>query len=374
MAQDMYAGSLKDLIASEHLLKSVINYMADGLVGIDERGLIHIFNPACERMFGYSADEVIGKNVSMLMPMPYRGEHDSYLSNYKERGTSGIVGTVREFQAVRKSGEIFPIEIAITELAAMDSRTYTAVIRDITERKEADKLREKLIDSLMQANVQLEQFAYVASHDLREPLRMVVSFTDLLAKEYGTQLDETGRSYMHISRDAAKRMEALVNDLLEYARLGREPELARPFDSNERFQHAVSMLHSTITTSEAKVTAGVLPEVMANPIQFTRLLQNLIANAIHYHRPDAAPQVHVSAVDLGDLWEFCVEDNGLGIHEEYLEYIFQPFKRLHSHQDHKGTGIGLAICRRIVENFGGSMRVESTYGEGSRFYFTIYKS
>jgi two-component system sensor kinase FixL len=374
MSEETYIGSLKDLIASEHLLKSVINYMADGLVGINERGLIHIFNPACERMFGYAAEEVIGKNVSMLMPMPHRAEHDSYLSNYKERGTSGIVGTVREFQAVRKNGEIFPIEIAITELAAMDSRTYTAVIRDITDRKGADKLREKLIESLMQANVQLEQFAYVASHDLREPLRMVVSFTDLLMKEYGDSLDDTGRSYMQISRDAAKRMEALVTDLLEYARLGREPELARVIDCNERFKDAVGMLQNTITTSEAVVTSDSLPHISAHPVQFNRLLQNLIANAIHYHRPGVTPHVHVSASDLGDAWEFCVEDNGLGIQEEYLEYVFQPFKRLHSHQDHKGTGIGLAICRKIVENFGGVMRVESTFGKGSRFYFTVYKT
>ena len=250
---------------------------------------------------------------------------------------------------------------------------YVGSCVDISERKFAETVRNRLVSKLTAANEQLEQFAYVASHDLREPLRIVVGFSDLLSKDYGDRMNDEGREYMAIMRKAAKKMEAMVADLLDYGRLGHDNERLSLIDCNNKLEQAKEALSESIRSTRAVIEGDRLPKVMANPLRFSRLLQNLIGNAIKYQRAGNPPLIYVSAENKKDHWQFAVKDNGIGIKPEYLDSIFAPFKRLHSDHEYAGTGIGLAICRRIVESFGGIIWVESESGNGSTFFFTIPK-
>jgi len=243
-----------------------------------------------------------------------------------------------------------------------------------TEKEFAEKIRDRLVKQLIAVNEQLEQFAYVASHDLREPLRTIVCFTDLLAKEYGNKLDENGRRYMDITRQAAKKMESLVSDLLEYGRVGQMTECRVETNVNEVLTEAKEALAEAINSAGATVKSTDLPTVQAHPLHLSRLFQNLICNAIKYRHKDIPPDISIDAREEKDLWIFSVTDNGIGIDAPHLESIFAPFKRLHKDSEYSGTGIGLAICKRIVENFGGNIWAESSPNKGSTFYFTLPKT
>ncbi len=244
---------------------------------------------------------------------------------------------------------------------------------DITENQFAESIRDRLVKQLVAVNEQLEQFAYVASHDLREPLRIIVCFTDLLAKEYGDRLDDTGRKYMEINRQAAKKMEAMVADLLEYGRLGQSVDRRAETDCNAILQQALDALSESIKSTQADIRNDPLPTAWANPLHLSRLFQNLIGNALKYQTVGKPPVIRIAAKDKGDHFLFSVSDNGIGIEPMYLETIFAPFKRLHSDDQYAGTGIGLAICKRIVEGFGGKIWAESAPDEGSAFFFTLPK-
>ena len=225
----------------------------------------------------------------------------------------------------------------------------------------------------MKSTVREKQFAYVASHDLREPLRIIVCFTELLAKEYGDKIDETGHQYMEINRQAARKMELMVANLLEYGRLGQGVDRLVETDCNGALKQAIEALRESIKTSKADIEHVQLPTVMADPIHLSRLFQNLIGNALKYQRPGKPPVIRVAVEEKNGQWLFSVADNGIGIEKEYLDSIFAPFKRLHTDDQYAGTGIGLAICKRIVEEFGGSIWAESTPEHGSTFFFTLPK-
>lgn len=235
-----------------------------------------------------------------------------------------------------------------------------------------------LSNSLQQSNVtletsnkELEQFAYVASHDLQEPLRKMSSFSSLLLEECGDDLSDDGREYIGVIIDGAARLKALVTDLLSFSRINRRGDELTSTNANECFDAAIYNLQLRLTESKAEVTCDALPSVVANVSQLTMLFQNLIENAIKYC--DRKPRVHVGGRDVGEEFEFYVRDNGIGIEAKYFDRIFAIFKRLHSRHEYGGTGIGLANCRRIVERFGGKIWVESKPNEGSKFYFTIKK-
>ena len=244
---------------------------------------------------------------------------------------------------------------------------------DRTEIQFAESIREWFIQQLTTANEQLEQFAYVAAHDLREPLRTIISFTDLLEKEYGSKLDSEGRNYLDINRQAAKKMEAMIADLLEYARVGNEDEAPAETNGDEALQASLEILAESIRATRAVIHSTPLPNVPVNAVRLARLFQNLIGNALKYQPQGSQPAVRVTAKDEGEYWKFSLADNGIGIEPPYLDIIFDPFKRLHSDRAYPGTGIGLAICKRIVENFKGHIWAESKFGTGSIFYFTVPK-
>lgn len=345
-------------------LQAILDNTVDGLITIDERGTVQHYNRACERIFGYLPAEVIGKNVKMLMPPRFSDHHDEYLANYHRTGEAKIIGIGREVEARHKDGTVFPIDLSVAQVNIKGRRIYSGIVRDITERKKAE-------EELVRSNLELERFAYVASHDLQEPLRMVANFTSLLQEEYATSFDDQGRQYMGFIIDAARRMQAMVNDLLEYSRIGHEDSGFVDVDCNALAVTAMENLKESIKETNARVTVDALPMAYVNAARFTGLLQNLIGNAIKYRDKSRAPEIRISAVNRGEDWMFIVADNGIGIKQEYLKQIFIIFKRLHGKGEYQGTGIGLAICKKVVESFGGKIWAESEPGKGTTFYFTI---
>ena len=252
---------------------------------------------------------------------------------------------------------------------------------DITERKRAEaelvRHREHLAElvsqrteELARSNRDLEQFAYVASHDLQEPLRAVAGFVSLLRQRYQGKLDERADGYIRSAVDGVTRMQTLIGDLLSYSRVGTKGNVLEPTDTGKSLKDALTDLHASIEESGAVLQVDPLPTVRADTVQLTQLYQNLIANAIKF-RSDEPPEIHIGARREQDAWRFWVRDNGIGIDPQYAERIFLIFQRLHTRNQYPGTGIGLAICKRIVERHGGNIWVESQPGQGSTFYFTL---
>ncbi|MCA9241155.1 MAG: hypothetical protein KDA37_13185, partial [Planctomycetales bacterium] len=276
-----------------------------------------------------------------------------------------------------------------TTLRPLDSRLglVIAVVEDVTVthlqleqlRREtaaltlANEKAKKLAMLLSKSNEELEQFAYVASHDLQEPLRKISSYCQLLEEEQSDRLTEEGKGYLKVVTSGADRLRRLVQDLLVFSRITTHGRPLAATNAEACFELALDNLEIAIRESNARITHDPLPKVLADEGQLTQVLQNLIANAIKY-RSQAAPTIHVGVLAQGEACEIYVEDNGIGIEQRFHERIFRVFQRLHNRRDYDGTGIGLSLCKRIVERCGGSIRVESTPGEGSRFAFTLRRA
>jgi PAS domain S-box-containing protein len=355
----------------EAQLRTVLDAALDGMIFIDRAGTVTMFNPASERMFGYAAADIIGGNINRLMPEPYHAEHDGYLANYHRTGDRKIIGVARDVFGRRRNGETFPIELSVGEAAFEGAPFYVGILRDITERQRAAEERERLIYQLAASNEENSHFAQLASHDLREPLRMITAFCGLISSDYGERIEDRGREYLALVIAGVGRMQSLLDDLVDYSNLGAEADRAVWFDSGDSVDHVRGHLHEAIRASGAQVTNGPMPRLYGNPIRFMRLLQNLIGNALKYVPAEVAPRVHLVARNEGDFWRFDVCDNGIGVDPSHFEQIFEPFKRLHSHSDYAGVGLGLAICRKIVSGFGGEICVRSAPGQGATFSFTV---
>ena len=244
-------------------------------------------------------------------------------------------------------------------------------LRDsLSELKRTKEELEQRSQDLARSNVDLQQFAYAASHDLKEPLRGVEGFTKLLARRYKGRLDENADEFIHFILEGVQRMQTLIKDLLAYSQIGTQGMQLQPMESESALAQALSNLKTAIDEKGAVITHDALPEVTADPSQLGRLFQNLIGNAIKFCG-EKTPEVHVSAERKGDSWIFSIRDNGIGIARNSADRIFVIFQRLHKREEYEGTGIGLAICKRIVERHGGSIWLESDPGKGSTFYFTI---
>jgi light-regulated signal transduction histidine kinase (bacteriophytochrome) len=247
-----------------------------------------------------------------------------------------------------------------------------AMFDDITERKQAEAALHEAHEELKRSNSELEQFAYVASHDLQEPLRMVSSYTELLGRRYGEKFDADAKEFMGYIVDGAARMKQLIEDLLAYSRVGTKGKDFKPVELDRALRRALGNLKAAIDESGAAVTHDPLPTLQADEVQLAQLFQNLIGNALKF-RAEAAPRIRVQVSEMDKFVEFAVRDNGIGIEPQYFERIFMVFQRLHNKGEYPGTGIGLAICKKVVERHGGQIRVESRPGEGSAFIFTLPK-
>ena len=362
------------LAQMEGRYRGLLEAAPDGMVVVNERGEIVLLNAQSEKQFGYLRNELIGQEVKSIIPEGFAERLIADGTRTAAEALAQHIGTGIELYGLRKDGSEFPIEIMLSPLESVEGILVTAAIRDITTRKEAEAHLVQNVKELNRSNEELEQFAYVASHDLQEPLRMVASYTQLLSRRYKGKLDSDADDFIAFAVDGANRMQRLIQDLLTFSRVGKKGQDLLDISSDDALQQAILNLRGAIEDSGAIVTHGLMPEVKANEIQLTQLFQNLVGNAIKYQGP-GIPHIHISAAKNGaPRWIFSVKDDGLGIDPQFFERIFGMFQRLHKRDEFAGTGMGLAICRKIVERHGGSISVESIPGEGSTFHFTLAES
>jgi PAS domain S-box-containing protein len=370
---------------AEQKFRSLLEAAPDAMIISSAEGEISLVNSQAEVMFGYSRDELIGRNIRRLVE-DWTGRHASALDS--SRDSVPWSSSQQELWARRKNRNQFPVEISLSPLQTEEGLLLTSAIRDITERKRADAAIRELNNTLEQrvtertrelmrsnealrrSNDDLNQFAFAASHDMQEPLRMVALYSQIIQKRYAERLDADAQQLFGFVVGGAKRMEMLLKDLLAYSQTGSSSEgPAEPVDCEMAIQKVMLNLQAAIEQNGARVTWDALPTLHAHEIRLVQLLQNLIGNAVKY-RSAEPPRIHVSVERRVEDWLFSVQDNGIGIEPEYAQQVFGIFKRLHG-QNYEGTGIGLAICQRIVERYGGRIWVESKPGAGSLFCFTI---
>jgi light-regulated signal transduction histidine kinase (bacteriophytochrome) len=277
---------------------------------------------------------------------------------------------LNEFRIITRDRQEKWISAIGTKVEFLGEMLGLISFRDVTERNRQEAELRKTLEDLKRSNAELEQFAYIASHDLQEPLRMISSYMELLAEDYKGKLGAEADEFIEYAMDGAKRMQGMIEALLEYSRVGTRGNPFEPTDCDNVLHQVMDNLQLAIEESGAVVTHDPLPTVMADGIQLVQLLQNLISNAIKF-RNTALPRIHISARKQGKEWIFLVKDNGIGIDPVYKDRIFVIFQRLHDREEYPGIGIGLSVCKRIVERHGGRIWVESTLGDGATFYFTI---
>jgi PAS domain S-box-containing protein len=361
----------KHLAQMEGRYRGLLEAAPDAMVVVNQGGEIVLLNVQAENQFGYSRDELVGQKVTNIIPEGFAERLVADALRSTEDALAQQIGTGIEIIGRHKNGSEFPIEIMLSPLESVEGILVTAAIRDITKRKKAEANLFNKMEELNRSNEELGQFAYIASHDLQEPLRMVASYTQLLSRRYKGKLDADADEFIAFAVDGASRMQRLIQDLLAFSRVGTKGRDLTDTSSEEAFEQSLLNLRGAIEESGAQVTHDPLPEVMADEMQLTQLFQNLIGNAIKYQKP-GIPEVHISAAkNDGEKWVFSVTDNGLGIDPQYFERIFGMFQRLHKREEFAGIGIGLAICKKIVERHGGNISVESEPGHGSTFRFAL---
>lgn len=365
------------LIESENKINAIINTAVDGIITINERGIMEMINPSACKIFGYKQEELFGKSVNMLMPQPDRSKHDEYMDRYHKTGEKRIIGIGREVTGQKKDGTTFPFFLSVSEVKLEARKVYTGFVHDITEQKMNEEKLRRYATDLERSNQELQDFAYVSSHDLQEPLRKIQAFGDRLKTKESDKLTEQGKDYVDRMLNAAVRMQNLINDLLSFSRVTSK---AKPFEKvslNQVLKEVLSDLEISIEKSKAVINFTDLPEIEAEPVQMRQVFQNLISNAIKFRKADESPVIniyykhfqrtaHLTATPGDEYIELYFEDNGIGFDEKYLDKIFNIFQRLEGHK-YEGSGIGLAICRKIAIRHGGHVIAKSTPGKGSTF-------
>lgn len=353
----------------EKKFKAVLLAAPDPMLVIDKKGSILLASSQFENYFGYRSEELIGRNMQILIPERFRSKHPKHVEDFMRAPRVRPMGAGVELFALKKDGGEFPVEIALSPLSTSQGVFIVSTIRDVTERKQAEKALTDKSEELARSNAELERFAYLASHDLQEPLRMINSYLTLLEKKCRPYMDKDASEFLGFAQDGAKRLKLLINDLLIYSKAGSQKIPLVPVSCEKVLAAVTKNLEVALSDGTATLKQENLPLVMGSESVLEQLFQNLISNAIKYRR-DSPAKIEIAAKREEAHWLFSIKDNGVGIGENDKKRIFEMFQRLHG-KDIPGTGIGLATCKRIVERLGGTIWVESRLGEGSTFYFTL---
>jgi PAS domain S-box-containing protein len=346
--------------------KTLINSSSLGISTYDETGRCILVNESLAKILGTTREKLLEENYNENETWKNNGMYESAceaLTSQEE--------TRREVHTYKESGEEIWLECRFTPLTSHGEPHLLLSVDDITASKQAEVNLQVYAAKLEQSNRDLQEFAYIASHDLQEPLRKVLAFGDRLANKYGEVIDMTGQDYLRRMLEASQRMQTLINDLLTFSRVSTR---AQPFvrvDLNELIGEVISDLEHQIERTQGKVQISKLPIIEADPTQMHQLLQNLITNGLKFHQEDQPPVIQISASNARNRCQIFIKDNGIGFESQYIDRIFKPFQRLHSRQEYEGSGMGLAICRRIVERHGGTITATSAPGEGSTFIVSL---
>ncbi|HXG48220.1 MAG TPA: PAS domain S-box protein [Methylomirabilota bacterium] len=371
-------------------LQAILETAVEGIITIDERGIIESVNPAAEKIFGYSAAEMTGRNVGMLMPAPDAERHDDYIRNYLRTGRAKIIGIGREVTGRRKDGTHFPMDLSVSEVRLAHGRMFTGFIRDITERKAAEARLAELARSLEEKNKELETIVYVASHDLRSPLVNIQGFSQELSRvcarlrqhlaqpapspearaEVARLLAEDIPESIDFILAGARKIDSLLAGFLRFSRLGRAAIRIENLDMNALVADIVRAMEFQIQRAGARVTVENLPPCRADLTLTSQVFANVLDNAIKYLDPGRPGLIHVSGVVEADQAVFQVADNGIGIAPEHQPRVFEIFHRLNPSVA-PGEGLGLTIAQRILERQGGRIWLTSEPGRGSTFFVSL---
>ena len=325
----------------------------------------------CTQLFGYGVAELVGASIDILVPEAGRLRHAELRQGYMRSPRARPMGAGLQLSAQRKNGTTLPVEISLSGTEVDGQKCVVAIVRDVSDRRRLEGDLQRLVAELKRSNEELEQFAYIASHDLQEPLRVVSGYTQLLKRRYTGKLDSEAEEYIDFTVEGVKRMQALINDLLAYARLTTRGREFKPTDLGQLTKQVIMYLAPVIDEAKATVEVAHLPTVLGDASQLTQVIQNILSNALKFRSNERPLCIKISSVRKLDDWIISVEDNGIGIAPEYRDRIFVAFQRLHTRDHYPGNGIGLAICKKIIERHHGRIWVESAPTHGTIFHFTL---
>jgi PAS domain S-box-containing protein len=363
----------KEIKQQEERIRKVIEASPAAIILMDPKKNISLINLQTENLFGYSRMELMGESAEKLIPSKLI-QNGSLVNNvFASRNKIDILGLDQNFYGLTKSGKKVPIEVRLNYIEIHNQDMILASVIDITERKEKEAEIKMYVDQLKSKNKELEQFSYITSHDLQEPLRTVLSFIDVIQDDYGEKLDTDMKMYLKYISEASTRMSNLIKSLLDYSRIGYKG-VVQNVDCNEILRSVTADLRYKIEKSQAEIYYDAMPIVDGYNLELRLLFQNLITNAIKFSKKSEIPKINISFEDKITHWQFNIADNGIGIPIEFQNKIFVIFQRLHNREDYDGTGIGLSHCQKIVELHQGEIWVKSEAGIGSTFHFTIPKN
>ena len=381
-------------------LRAILETAVEGIITIDAHGIIESINPAAEKTFGFKASEVIGRNVSMLMPLPYRAEHDTYMANYARTGHAKIIGIGREVVGQRKDGSVFPMDLAVSEVRLADRRLFTGFVRDISERKKAEETLASLARTLAEKNKELETIVYVASHDLRSPLVNIQGFSKELSRacerlrtrlrdgktaatgcpvhrptadsdtEMHNLLEEDIPEAVGFIQAGVSKIDTLLSGFLRYSRLGRAALNIERLDMNAMVGDISRAMEFQLKQAGVSLEVGQLPDCLGDAMQINQVFSNLLDNAIKYLDPRRPGIIAVSGRQEDGRSLYSVRDNGIGIAPQHQPKVFEIFHRLNPAAT-QGEGLGLTIAQRILERQNGQITVASELGQGSTFQVNL---
>ncbi|HEX5033437.1 MAG TPA: PAS domain S-box protein, partial [bacterium] len=370
-ASDVTARRLAEekLRESEERIRTIIDHAMDAIVVLDSNGRITYWNPQAERCFGWSSLEAMGRRAAeLIMPPEHREIYERLMQRFLKTGHEAMMNRRVETTARHSDGHEFPVEISVSPLKWGGDHVFSAFVRDITESKRAEEAIRQKTEDLARSNKELQDFAYVASHDLQEPLHKIIAFGDRLRLNTAGSLSEKAGDSLERIQRAALRMRQLIDDLLLYARVTTRARPYEEVDLTAVMREVLSVLEWRVAESQARIEIGELPVIEADRSQMLQLFQNLTGNALKFAKPGEPPEVKVHGRTGSDgQAEIWIEDRGIGFEEKFADVIFKPFQRLHGRDQYEGTGMGLAICQKIVTRHNGSIEVSSRPGEKTVF-------